>query len=587
MNDALQLLVADYLSLMRESGELDAFMPLLISAMGHQVLHTAQRGVREQGVDMASIGKSDDGRKTLFMWVLKCGNVGRTEWNVGPQSIRHSLEDLVDVYMRANIPPEHKRLPRKAMVVTNGEFSSNVLPNMAGFYESLKERSGLDVVNVNGSQLAAWTVDHLLDEHILPPERRALFRRMLANVSQPDLCIGIGRQLIDALLGELPVTEGSRGSQKKRTLLALRGVRAVLSALTLRGAAEENVLAPYRLSEYAVLAVWTKLHAELAEASTSSNASEFARLLGETMSVALRYHERLDQFYRTQNAFAYVLPDNLFLSKRIFEEAGRLGLQGCFWAWHSRASGHSAGLHWAYASKLVCLLQTHSGLQFPAFDHQATDIHHGLLLLAITGHFEEAKDWVDALCRRFSVARSKRELWPTVQTLEQQLQVRFNFEEPTDDGMSSSTLIPILLLWTAVLGLDEGYKFLREVLIPESRWSTPNLWSADAGYDDILADYRALARHGVGEALAFVPEEPAEYLTRMTQALPGVQPICNADWYKARYPFIPMLAALHWGLQLPREVLVQQAVAFCEGGAELVRKLQAVAPAHEGGDHAP
>ncbi|KQW51202.1 MULTISPECIES: hypothetical protein [unclassified Roseateles] len=585
MNDALQLLVADYLSLMRESGELDAFMPLLIAGMGHQVLHTAQRGVREQGVDMASVGKDDKGRKTLFMWVLKCGNIGRIEWNVGSQSIQHSLDDLVQVYVRANIPPEHKKLPRKAMVVTNGEFLSSVQQNMTGLFESLKERYDLDVSAVNNSVLAAWTVDHLFDEHILPVERRMLFRRMLANVSQPDLCISIGRQLIDGLVADLPVTEGSKGSQKKRTLLALRGVRAVLSALTLRGAAEENVLAPYRLSEYAVLAVWSRLHAELAGAVLPANAKEFARLVRETMTIALRYHERLDGYYRTQDAFAYVLPHNLFLSQRIFEEAGRLGFQGCFWAWQSRASDKSLGLHWAYANKLVCLLQTHSGLQFPAFDHQATDIHHGLLLLSITGYMDEAKNWVNALCQRFSVARAKKELWPTVQTLEQQLQVRFDFEEPTDNGVSSSTLIPILLLWTAALGLDEGYKFLREVLIPETKWSTPNLWSPDAGYDGILDDHRELASHGVGEALAFVPAEPTEYLARMAKVLPGVEPIAKADWYKSNHPFIPMLAALHWGLQLPREMLVQQAVAFCEGGQALALRLQASGSASKGAGH--
>lgn len=579
MKDALQLLVADYLSLMKESGELDAFMPLLIASMDHQVLHTAQRGVREQGVDMASVGKNDDGRKTLFMWVLKCGNIGRSEWNVGPQSIRHSLEDLVDVYVRGNIPPEHKKLPRKAMVVTNGEFSSNVLQNMTGHFESMKERYGLEVVAINNSVLAAWTVDHLFDEHILPAERRMLFRRVLANVSQPDLCIRIGRQLIDALVADLPLTEGSQGSQKKLTLLALRGVRAVLSALTLRGAAEENLLAPYRLSEYTVLAVWSKLHAELAGAVASDNAKEFGRLLGETTSVATRYHERLDGYYRTQDAFAYVLPDHLFVSKRIFEEAGRLGLQGCFWAWHSRSSSEDVGIHWKYARRLTWLLETHSGLQLPAFDHQATDIHLALLLLAITGHMNEAKGWVSALCQRLGAARFKRELWPTVQTLEQQLQVRFNFEEPTDDGMSSSTLIPILLLWTAALGMDEGYQFLREELVPDTRWSTPNLWSPDTGYDALLANPRALAIHGVGEALDFVPEQPAEYLARMSKALPGVEPIASADWFKARFPFIPMLAALHWGLQLPREMLVQQAVAFSEGGEALEQEQMAAAQA--------
>jgi hypothetical protein len=162
-----------------------------------------------------------------------------------------------------------------------------------------------------------------------------------------------------------------------------------------------------------------------------------------------------------------------------------------------------------------------------------------------------------------------------VQTLEQQLQVRFDFEEPTDDGMSCSTLIPILLLWTALLGIDEGYKFLREKLIPETRWSTPNLWSPDAGYDSLLASPRGLASHGVGETLAYVPEEPSEYLSRMANALPGVEPIASADWYKANFPFIPMLAALHWELQLPREMLVQQAIAFCEGGTALARELHA------------
>lgn len=232
-------------------------------------------------------------------------------------------------------------------------------------------------------------------------------------------------------------------------------------------------------------------------------------------------------------------------------------------------------MHWAYARRLTWLLETHSGLQLPSFDHQATDIHLALLLLTITGHMDEAKGWVSALCQRLGLARAKRELWPTVQTLEQQLQVRFSFEEPTDDGMSSSTLIPILLLWTAALGIDDGYQFLREKLIPDARWSTPNLWSPDSGYDALLANPRALASHGVGEALAFVPEQPAEYLARMSKALPGVEPIASAHWFKAKFPFIPMLAALHWELQLPREMLVQQAVAFSKGGEALARELMA------------
>ncbi|WP_431046720.1 hypothetical protein [Roseateles sp. L2-2] len=580
MNDALQLLVADYLELMKESGELDDFMPLLVSGMGHQVVHTAQKGVRENGVDMASVGKDDSGRRTLFMWVLKCGTIGRAEWNSGPQSIFQSLQDLAHTYVRANVAPEHSKLPRMAVVVTNGEFLSSIQGQMAGAYENYASQYGIKVVNVNGSKLAAWTVEHLLDDHILPIERRSLFRRMLANVGQPDLCISVGRQLVNGLVSDLPASGGSAASRKKRTLQALRGIRAALSALTLRAAEEDNLLAPYRLSEYAVLATWSKVHADLLNPA-SAYAVEFGQILGDAMSIAMRYHSRLDAFYRTENGFAYVLPHNLFLSKRVFEEAGRLGLQGCFWAWHASTTGSDAGGHWAYSARLVDLLSTHSNLQFPAFDHQATDIHLAMLLLVITGRNEVATGWMHSLCERIGVARTKRDFWPTVRTLDEQLQVRFGLQNPSDASTASSTLIPILLTWTAALGLDGAYQFLREVVMPECSWSTPNFWSSDAGYDEVVADPRALHSHGIGEALAFVPAKPKEFLERMAKPLPGVESIEASGWYRARFPFIPMLAALQWERQIPRQMLVQQAVAFCESGAALNNSPEAPAAASE------
>ncbi|MFE8646332.1 hypothetical protein ACFX58_14705 [Sphingomonas sp. NCPPB 2930] len=167
--------------------------------------------------------------------------------------------------------------------------------------------------------------------------------------------------------------------------------------------------------------------------------------------------------------------------------------------------------------------------------------------------------------------------------MEQQLQGRFNFEEPTDDGRSISTLIPILLLLTAALGIDHRYQFLRESVTPNTRWSTPSLWSPGAGYEDLLAGDRALGSHGAGEALTFLPKKPSEYLAMLAKPLPGVEPIASADWSKARYLFIPMLEALHCGRQLPREMLVQQAMAFCEGGKALAMVSEAARSSPKGG----
>jgi hypothetical protein len=47
----------------------------------------------------------------------------------------------------------------------------------------------------------------------------------------------------------------------------------------------------------------------------------------------------------------------------------------------------------------------------------------------------------------------------------------------------------------------------------------------------------------------------------MAKPLATVQTIEDSHWYQFRVPYIPLLAALHWRLQVPREMLIKQAVA--------------------------
>ena len=62
--DAIRLMLEDYLGLMKEEGELDVFLPLLLGAMGHEIIYRPQKGVRQYGVDLTSVGPDDAGRKT-------------------------------------------------------------------------------------------------------------------------------------------------------------------------------------------------------------------------------------------------------------------------------------------------------------------------------------------------------------------------------------------------------------------------------------------------------------------------------------------------------------------------------------------
>lgn len=565
MSSSLRLLLEDFLSLMREEGELDIYLPLLLSAMGHEIVYRAQKGTRQYGVDISSVGKDEDGRTKLFLWLVKCGDIGRRDWNSGDQSIRPSIDDVGDTYLASHVAPQHTGLPKKLLVLTNGDFNATLNLTIAQYLATWTARHGVEAATVNGSTLAAWTERYLLDEHVLPPENRSLLRRMLANVGTPELSIGVGRTLIQDLVNAAKEPARSAPAKRKRLLGGLRGIRTSLSVLQVWAHNERNLLAPYRLAEFAVLCVWAGMHGEMLSGNRDV-AHEFAELLFQMANIAETYHELVQPYYVTQNAFAHVLPDSLLVTDTVFSELGRLGLQGCIWACHAvqGAGSMAEGMASVYVNRILALLASHSCSQSPCYDHHSADIHSAMLLLLIGGRRVEAQAWLGHLVGRLARAARAHKHWPMTAPFEDLLAIKHGYEVPSPEFRSTSTLLPILLMWAAALGMNDVYAYARTEILPALKDTTPNCWSADVGFDALVANPADLSAHGVGEGMMHVPEGPSEFLCTMTAALPGVEPIGSAAWYKQRAAYIPLLAALHWRLQMPREMLARQAMAVAE-----------------------
>jgi len=568
MMSSLRLLLEDFLGLMREEGELDEYLPLLMSAMGHEVVYRAQKGPRQYGVDICSVGPDLDGKRRLFLWLVKCGDIGRQDWNSGPQSIRQSIDDVGDIYLRSHVAPQHARLPKKLLVVTNGDFNAALNQTIASFLTRWSNINDVAAETVNGSTLAAWTERYLLDEYVLPASNRTLLRRMLANVASPELSISVGRTLIEELMNGAKTAAKSNAARKKRQLTALRGIRTALSVLYVWGQNERNLLAPYRLAEFAVLCVWSGMHEEMKQGNRAI-AREFAEMVFQMAYIAETYHEVMQPYYVTQDALAHVLPDSLLVGEAAFSELGRLGLQGIFWAFHATEGANpiAEGMAEVYANRAMALLASHSCTQSPPYDRHSVDIHAAMLLLMIVNRTTEARQWVEHLAGRLAFVAKRRSYWPLTAPFDEALAIRFGYQEMSDEFMSTSTLVPTLLLWAAVLGMGDVYTFIRLEVIPTLPETTPNFWSSDTGYDKLVANPVALDEHGVGEAVLVVPEDPAEFLSKMSKPLPGIESVENAAWYAHRLAYIPLLAALHWRLQVPREMLVKHAMAIASRAA--------------------
>src|SRR5438552_3481639 len=121
----------------------------------------AQRGARQYGVDVAAVGNDQDGKKKLFLFVIKSGDINRSTWTSGPQAVRPSLEEIKDVYLPTHVPPEYKRLPKKVIVVTNGELKQELQLTYSQYSSRWSSKTRAQLVIWSGDTLAELIERHL------------------------------------------------------------------------------------------------------------------------------------------------------------------------------------------------------------------------------------------------------------------------------------------------------------------------------------------------------------------------------------------------------------------------------------------
>ena len=150
----MKLIVRDYLASLKEREELDAILPDLLSELGYTVISRPRRGTTQQGVDVAAVGSDDDGKRKLFLFSVKQGDLTRQDWDGGtPQSLRPSLNEILDAYIPTRIPPRYKSLPIVICLCLGGDVQENVRTAVSNF-EKKNTTKKISFAEWNGDKLA-------------------------------------------------------------------------------------------------------------------------------------------------------------------------------------------------------------------------------------------------------------------------------------------------------------------------------------------------------------------------------------------------------------------------------------------------
>ena len=498
----MKLIFSEYLGSLKERGELDAIMPDLLSELGFTVFSKPAIGTKQHGVDVAAVGPGQNGQRTLFLISIKPGDLRRSGWDVGAQSLRTSLNQILDVYIENHIPKRYADLPVVIVLCLGGELHEDVKADVEGYMaKNTKGRIAFDLWN--GDSLADLLLSGILRENALPDTWRSDFRKCVALVDEPDVSLDHYCRFATSIV------DSSKTNRRAR-LTAIRQLYLGLWTLYVWARTANNIEAAYLCSERAILVSWTLVKDQL------TGKSKETRQSNHTMLRLIELHNMISDEYLTSyveprakilHGLATAVPSlsSLDINLKLFDILGRIGMRG-LWQLHLVHTLRSAGtLEEAAvveealqgtAELLVQVVHNNPILCSPIKDSQAIDINIACLLLYKAGFAQVIQNWIQQTARATIFAYSTNGRYPCVFD-----DYRDLVDHPRDaadyrtDATVASLLVPTLAVWAAVTEDTGTLAALVDFVSGPYEHSTLQLWYPGPDTEEHI--YRGSANHGL------------------------------------------------------------------------------------------
>lgn len=483
----MKLIIRQYLSSLRERGELDAILPDLLSEMGLNVFSRPGRGTRQEGVDVAAVGTLESAER-VYLFSIKPGDLTRRDWDGGsPQSLRPSLNEIVDSYIPNRIPVEHRGKSITVCICIGGDIREEVRTSVEGFCDR-NTREGLSFEQWNGDKLASYIQDYFLREEFLPENARSSLRKSLAMLDEPETSHRYFSNLMESFTSE-------KFRADVAAVKALRQISICLWILFSWSRDAGNLESAYRSSEVALLSAWriaasfgdrSSKEASQAVAAFQSILSTYQQICGEYLNKCVLPHVGK----RDGLSSAIRGPSSVDINLKLFDLLSRLALDG-LWAYWLMTKENNQNLERmdacrsAYqqcASATKAMIANNSALFLPVADDLAIDICLAVLMLAVDPNNSiDVEHWLKEIVERASFALSTNGRYPcNIKDYSDLL----DHPQREDDGYrvnatAGSILYPMIALWAALFDFDELYAEVAEIKTKHLQHCNFQFWYPD------------------------------------------------------------------------------------------------------------
>lgn len=563
----MKLILREYLSSLREREELDAILPDLLSELGYTVYSRPQRGTVQHGVDVAAISPDAGDGSKVYLFSIKKGDLTRQEWNgAAAQSLRPSLDDIMDAYIPTRIPHEHANLKIVICICLGGDIQEQVRPSVKGYIDA-HTTDRISFEEWNGDKIANLLLQGVLREDLLAKPQRSDFQKAVALLDEPEVSYRHFARLVRQLVSIAATDPNTR-------VRAARQIYVCLWVLYVWARDLENVEAPYRSSELAILAVWEVLKPliDQDEREHRALAQVLDQLIKLHVLIAADYVERrIAPNSKARDALGMAVGSRnaVDVNLKLFDVLGRVAMTGLWLKW---LSDNLKDIDQDATSKMLAqyfdvgmsVIESNGALRLPVSDDLTTDIALFLVLcLYSSADGSRLTRWLQAMVENYEFTILYEGRYPTSLTDYTDLveHPKERSKEYFKEATAGSTLIPLLATWTEALGRADLVRRLVRFANEKLGHCTMQLWVPSE--DSEAHIYMNTDLHGAAITDLPIKEDCSGLFEAIVDACKSEHGTSALSAMRTGAWPIVLMACRHWRLPVPPDFYVHALVSMC------------------------
>ena len=276
----------------------------------------------------------------------------------------------------------------------------------------------------------------------------------------------------------------------------------------------------------------------------------FGFLFQDFVKIYSDYFMKIEKFCYIQNGFnnsKYYLLDNIIL----YEQLGIIAITGLnhYYLGTIHEDKNIISIAEKIKKSLKAFIVNHPSISSPVYDNHIIEIVLSLILLINFGEIEFIEKWLIEIVNRvgFSYKVLKKYFPVDSDSLEDAVLISsFDEKDDKENMMKTTTLLMILLQFSAILELDSAYKFIKKIINKYFKESSLQIWFPDDTTDNFIYVENAGYRSGLAVISTSLPESFEDMNKIILESNKKYMDKNSISAIKKGFMILPLIASRHF-----------------------------------------